>query len=234
MMATLRKRVANPWQGWRARGSNVLDCDRPYIDEFNAYIERKRLKKCDAIRVRTNLLPEPYFGRFNSPLVLLLLNPGVDKHNQEEALHRSRSFRGALLGAVRSKRGAPHFHLLCGQGPGHQWWSSSCAELLERLEGNHERLANKLLAIEYFPYHSTSFDHRTPRLPSQEFTFQLVRNAIRRDALIVCMRGELEWLGAVPELTKHEKFCVAKGRKVRLSPTSVGLPYFEKIVAAIA
>src|SRR5262245_59844019 len=47
------------------------------------------------------------------------------------------------------------------------------------------RLTDRLLSIEYFPYWSKTFGQGALRLPSQQFSFGLVKRAIRRDATII-------------------------------------------------
>jgi hypothetical protein len=51
-------------------------------------------------------------------------------------------------------------------------------------EVGEECVADSILCVEYFPYHSQSFNHSRLRLPSQEYSFQLVREAIRRRVII--------------------------------------------------
>jgi hypothetical protein len=225
------ERVRNPWLKFRPADNNILACDRPYVEEFNAYVKRRKLKQGSAIHIRTDLLPEPFFGRFDAPVVLLLQNPGVDKAERERRLHREPQFRRLLVRSLRSKRGQSHFHLRYGEGPGHEWWARAIRPLAHELQTTEVSLASKLLCVEYFPYHSRSFDHRTLRLPSQEFTFRLIRDAIRRNAWILCMRGELEWIGAVPSLSGHERFCVVRGRRVLVSPGAVKC--FNDLVEAL-
>jgi hypothetical protein len=205
-------RVPNPWLKFKPSVCNVLSGDAPFVLEFNKYVERRKLKK--EIAIDASLLPEPFFGRFDAPIVLLLKNPGLDKHGKDLMWHLDPEFKKSLTKALTNPRGQEHFHLLDPTaGPGCNWWRKACKPLNESLANNTPRLASKLLAIEYFPYHSRSFAHATPRLPSQTFTFQLVRDAIKRGAQIVCMRGELEWIGAVPELRKYRKFCVAEDQQ---------------------
>ena len=225
------KRARNPWLKFRVSDNNILPCDRPFIQQFNKYVKRRKLKRSKAICIRIDLLPEPFFGRFDAPLVLLLLNPGVDKAGRERRLHRQPRFQQSLLASLRSRRGQSHFHLQYGEGPGHEWWSRAIKPLAGKLQTSESSLASKLLCVEYFPYHSCSFDHRTPRLPSQEFAFQLVRDAIRRNAWILCMRGELEWLGAIPSLGGHERFCVVRGRRPLVSPAAVDC--FDDLLEAL-
>jgi hypothetical protein len=67
-----------------------------------------------------------------------------------------------------------------------------------------QRVANGLLCVEYFPYHSEHFGFdRT--LPSQLHSFALVRAALERNAVIISLRAWSQWKGAVPELANYER-----------------------------
>jgi hypothetical protein len=197
--------MRNPWlelNGNATRGW-ALDQDRPFIEAYNgAVLEWRRGsedKKSD-VRIRTSLLPEPFFGRWDAPVVMLLQNPGVDEQ-VDERLHRSDvSFRRRLLEAIRDGK-SEHFHLSYPQDtPGRKWWRTRTRNL-----GAPEDMARSLLALQFFPYHSKKFDHGQIRVPSQEFTFDLVRGAMRRGARIVLARGVSCWLGALPELASYER-----------------------------
>ena len=43
-------------------------------------------------------------------------------------------------------------------------------------------------------------------MPSQEYGFNLVRQAVERGALIIGLRSERLWKEAVPALTDHSRF----------------------------
>lgn len=59
----------NPWLQLPAEPPYVLPADRPFVDRFN---ERAR----DRHRIRLEIIPEPYLGNPDAPVVLLNLNPG--------------------------------------------------------------------------------------------------------------------------------------------------------------
>ncbi len=101
-------------------------------------------------------------------------------------------------------------------------------------ECGRARVAKRLICVEFFPYHSKRFGHADLRLPSQQYTFQLVRLAIARSALIILSRGKRLWLGAVPELISYR--CLAELRSFRsasLSPKNLGR-WYPLVTGAIA
>jgi len=75
---------SNPWLGLPAEPPFVLAEDRAVLAAFNAKVNPRT-------RVETALLPEPYVGRVEAPVFLLLLNPGVS--NDDFAFHRQPAFR---------------------------------------------------------------------------------------------------------------------------------------------
>jgi hypothetical protein len=95
-----------------------------------------------------------------------------------------------------------------------------------------ESLPSRLLSVEFSPYHSKSFGHGHLRLPSQEYSFQLVKQAMQREALIVCMRGQSLWFGAIPELATYDRLLNLRNpRSASLSPGN--LNGFDQILAAV-
>lgn len=96
-------------------------------------------------------------------------------------------------------------------------------------------LANSLLSIEYFPYHSVSFAHSHVRLPSQQFSFDLVRKAIARDSEIIVARGFDSWVGAVPELAAYSRVCkLNSAQKSAMSANNLGPENFSRIVHTLS
>jgi hypothetical protein len=88
-------------------------------------------------------------------------------------------------------------------------------------------VANGLLCVEYFPYHSDKYARKTPRVKSQEYGIELVRNAITRKAIIIVLRSLDRWLVAVPELSSYgRRYCLNSTQNVAISekncPTGYG------------
>jgi hypothetical protein len=200
-----------PWANLPAKAPFVLAADRPFVDAFNGTAGA-------ATRVHTDLLPEPFVGRLDAPVVLLLLNPGV--HADDAALHKESAFASRLRTAIASGT-AEHLHLTPGAaGPGHRWWLRATRPLIEAT--SREAVAQGILGVQYFPYHSPTFAHAHLRLPSQSFTFGLVQQAMERGAEIVVGRGGELWLGAVPAVAAYPRLARLKSpRTVVLSPANV-------------
>src|SRR5688572_19533734 len=155
--------MVNPWARLPSEPPFVLAEDRLSVETFNEQ-NRKRLDR----QIRTELMPEPFIGRVDAPLVILALNPGFS--SRDASAHARPEFRSAVR---RCLGGAPmpypFFHLdPTIEGPGWDWWKLALKELLEGYD--RATLARSILCLEFFPYHSKEFAHGHLRLPSQEYT----------------------------------------------------------------
>lgn len=184
--------------------------DRPLIDAFNQ-------RASPRTRVETTLLPEPFVGRTDAPVILLLLNPGLG--GDEFVLHQQAHFRNRVLRCHRQEAAPyPDYYLdPAVTGGGARWRARVTRPLLA--EFGPQAVAAGLGWLEYFPYHSRNFAHRRLRVPSQLFAFDLLRAAIRREAVIFVTRGRAAWEEAVPELQAYRRaFRTRSVQNVVISP----------------
>jgi hypothetical protein len=175
----------NPWRALPRHAPFVLDIDRAHVDAWNA-----GKPEFAPSWIHTGRLPEPRLGPVDAPVVLLQLNPSYD----------ARAFDIRQIDcAIEALQDEQSAHA-CLAAP-NDWWDETFSTLLKRF--GRERLSRRVMSIEYFPYASARFDHAHLRLPSQEYTFALVRAALAADALFVVTRGLDLWIGAVPQLRAH-------------------------------
>ena len=76
-------------------------------------------------------------------------------------------------------------------GAGRRWWKRILHQLLR--DYPETVLAKALLCVGYFPYRSHSFRSIRGYVESQEYGFDLVRQALRRRAMVIMMRSEKLW-----------------------------------------
>jgi hypothetical protein len=93
---------------------------------------------------------------------------------------------------------------------GEDWWERKLRYILAEFRNGDAAtpiLAKNIFAVEFFPYASCNnrYAHDSLRLPSQEYSFGLVRDAVKREAVIALRHGERRWLKAVPELAGHHR-----------------------------
>lgn len=196
---------SNPWEDLPPHAPYVLSSDAGLIDEFHAgqvTVEH---------RLHLELLPEPFLGRPDAPVVLLNLNPSYS--DKDLVHHADPAFAAAARATLVHESQAYPFHLLDPQFAcvsGAQWWRGNLSQLLR--EPDDSRVANGVLCVEYFPYHSESWGW-PPRLPSQTYTFGLVASAMERGAVIVILRSKALWTDAVPDLANYPRSFTHRNRR---------------------
>lgn len=185
----------NPWLDLPETAPYVLPQDHHRIAVFNRTAD-------DETFIRLGMMPEPFLGNPAAPLVVLNLNPGF---NPLAVRNETQEFYALSRNNLHHEGGDYPFYLLTPSldVPGRSWWEKKLSHLI-RAKGV-KAVADGLLCVEYFPYHSTKFRHSKLRVPSQQYSFGLVRSAMARNAVIVVMRGEKLWSMALPELATYPR-----------------------------
>ncbi|HML24541.1 MAG TPA: hypothetical protein PKD09_23010 [Aggregatilinea sp.] len=201
--------MENPWRKLPDREPFVLEQDRPFVEQHNAKAKPEHF-------IHTKLLPEPFLGNPDAPVVLLNLNPG---YNEKDLDSQDARFT-ELSQDNRLHRGGSHpFYLLNPEienSLAYQWWDSRLRELIKVC--GRECVAQNVFAVEMMPYHSAKYKPLV--VPSQAYSFELVRRAIQRRAVIVQMFGKNEWPKCFPELLEHQHYYRVNGRGVYVTPRS--------------
>ena len=205
--------MLNPWTQLPKTPPYVLPCDEASIGAFNSKHPERDLQ------LWTDRFPEPFLGRPDAPLVLLNGNPGSNPDLDADSIKFNEADHPALEKArhnlLHEQLDYPFWTLdpaFAGTGegenveyPGRTWWRKRLRRLIESCEPDGIRnVANRLLCVEFFPYHSQSFSS-FPRLASQEYSFHLVAAAMQRNAVIVVMRSKRLWFQAVDRLKDYPK-----------------------------
>ncbi len=201
--------MKNPWHKLPDREPFVLEQDRPFVEQHKAKAKPEYF-------IHTNLLPEPFLGNPNAPVVLLNLNPG---YNDKDLDFQDERFTELSQDNRLHRGGGYPFYLLNPEIEntlGYKWWDSRLRELIKAC--GRGCVAQNVLAVEMMPYHSIKY--RPLVVPSQAYSFELVRRAIQRRAVIVQMYGKNEWPKCFPELMGHQHYYHVKGRGVYVTPKS--------------
>jgi hypothetical protein len=216
----------NPWYLLPDRAPYVLPSDDRCVRDFNKKVGpgSNRFLRIDKI------LPEPFVGAQDAPVVLLSNNPGFGEQatNKRVQEFMDRMRKNLLHECLKY----PFVFLdpdLRGVG---KWWERKLKYLLKRF--GREVIARSVLNITYFPYPSRRFGHRKLRVPSQVYSFGLVRDAVNRKAIIVFMRREDMWKEAVPELKNYDRlFQVKNVQNPAISPRNCPEHEYERVIEAI-
>lgn len=210
----------NPWIDLvEAADGRYAACDGPHLAAYNAALApgQRRQRGLDL-----ELMPEPWIGDVDAPVVLLLLNPGW--HDGDFEVSRRPFYRQRHRANLRKQQSVeyPLYYLdpeLAGT-PGADWWTIRAAgEAIRRY--SPEVVARTICALEYHAYHSETYQPIPFTLPSQHHTFYLLREAMRRNAVIIALRGHVPWVTAVPELLEYQRLHFPNSsRAVAISPVN--------------
>lgn len=218
---------SNPWASLGHTPPYIAAIDLPILDREHQH----------RYGLRCDVLPHAWLGDPRSArAVLLQLNPGFSERDvRDEA--RMPNYRTTVLSNLRLEESTSFWALAPGleDTAAAHWWRPKLSRLAQSLGPPGWRLIHKELAVvEYFPYHSLRY-RRPPRLPSQDFGFNLVREGLERGALFVVMRQWESWRAAVPDLIDHPRvFLNPHPRQAAISEANLGAEIFGRLVAALS
>lgn len=188
--------IAPEWVNQKPKDGYILDSDRSQVFKFNEHAKEQE-------RFILDLLPEPYLGEPDAPIFLLNKNPGFGE--EDYAFYKMNGVVHSWQNNILHQPQEYPFYLLNPdyvEINGGKWWSAILKPLIALT--NAKTVAARVCCMEFFPYHSRSFDRRIGIVPSQEYNFHLVRRAIAQGTVIVVMRGLKDWQMQVPELQAYK------------------------------
>lgn len=215
----------NPWNQIPITAPYILHEDLSFITSFNE-------KAATDHRIVTDILPEPFLGNItNAKVVLLNLNPGFSEkdlfwHKQQEFVSENKK--------NLFHESNPPFYLLNTKfrdSGGFIWWHAHLKQFISQF--GLDSVAKSFMCIEYFPYHSKRYKSM-PIIPSQQYSFSLVREAMKRNLPIILMRGKKLWLEGVPELSTYPYSCLNSAQNVSVSKGNLPGETYDKIVKLLS
>jgi len=186
--------MLNPWSKLPTIPPYILDFDKSEIDNNKTNLNENT-------ELHFELLPEPFLGDPHAPVVLLNRNPGYSP--DDITYHRQPAFIKLSRANLNHQLSDYSFYLLnpSVSAPGRVWWDKKLRSLIR--DTSREIVSNNLACVEFFPYHSKKFGYHKLSLPSQEYSFYLVQQAMARNAVIILMRSRKLWLSAIPGLVNY-------------------------------
>jgi len=221
--------MLNPWLRLPKVGPFVLPEDAPFVEEFNSVQGRHSEHFLDL-----RLPPNPFSGLHDAPVVILLANPGIG--DSDLRVQRKQENLNLLHDAIKTPGGTPFIWLSdVGQhlSP-EQWWQSRTRDL-KKIVGSDEELATKLLLVELHGYHSKSWSAPLRNFPSQAYGFELVQDAMKRNATIIAARCQEYWFASIPGLRKYKRLVpkLNSPRSAYLSKSNLGDEGFALVEQAL-
>lgn len=219
----------NPWLN--------LPEEAPYIALGDIEALKKQNYKLDGLRF--DAFPEPYGGSLNTAkVVCLVLNPGF-----EEADVTTNFANSYWVHEVRANLEHKTEHLFLYLSPGlkntggYRWWTAKLKPL-EKAGVTRDELVQGIMMIQFFPYHSVKYVHNRQYIPSQQYQFYLVREAMRLGKTVIIMRARNIWIEAVPELADYPYIELNSPQNVSISRANLdnknGIGTFDKVVATLS
>ena len=211
----------NPWTELPEKPPFVLEQDRKYIEVFNKN-ESDELRK-----INTNYVPEARLGPKDAPVLILQLNPSYDKNFPKGTNNKSE-----VKEAIKIIKDEQALHE--GGQKNTVWWGRRLRELRDDVGG--ETLSKNLMTVDFFPYRSVNFSQNYLRIPSQSYSFELVRNSIEKNAVIIVGRGWKYWCAALPELCERLNetvFVIQNPRCSYFSRNNLGDLCYDNIIKKI-
>lgn len=215
----------NPWV--------ALPQNPPYILPADTDVLLQQTSKKQGLRF--DVLPDPYIGNLREAKVIFLaLNPGFRQADIDENMINA-TFIANSRANMLHKSEPPFYYFneeLAFTG-GNEWWSRILKPLISA-GLTKQTLSSAIMCIQYLSYHSVTYSHLNKLLPSQQYSFELVREAVELNKTIVIMRSEALWLKAVPELQGYPYIRIKNPRNPVVSVANLGQDNFDKICRAIS
>ena len=195
--------MKNPWHEYFDR--NYKDMyhpqDRQHVHAFNKSVSGQ--SSSENYKLRRDFEPLPYLGNPVAPVLVLLANPGAGGSGREKnvkftgrklELHkRNLLHQQERIADYVDRFDSPDENIL--ESPYFKRHTKQLAELTST-----ESVASKIFFVNYHAYQSKSWYPIPFIFPTQHYTFFLIEQAIKRDALIIMSRNKLGWCTAVPQL----------------------------------
>ena len=215
----------NPWVNLPKIEPYILREDLPNISLFNQ-------KAGTDHRIVTDILPEPFLGNITDAKVILLnLNPGFSE--KDLFWHKQQGFISENKKDLLHESNPPFYLLNTNfrDSGGFIWWHAHLKQFISLF--GLDVVAKTFMCIEFFPYHSKKYKWMTT-IPSQQYSFYLVREAMKRTLPIIIMRGKKLWLESIPELSAYPYSSLNSAQNVSVSKGNLPEEAYEKIVKLLS
>lgn len=213
--------MKNPWLELNQTNNRfIAECDISYINEYVEYGKQK---------LKLDIIPHPYMGNpFTAVVYFLLGNPLFFSDDYPYYRNAPDIFLENLQHKVNDY---PLYWLnpIYGESKSYNWW----LDKLGYLDGetNRKIITNRFFSIEYFAYYSSNFPNDLNHLPSQDYSFHLIKQAIIEKKIIIVARHKELWYSAISELRNYiNKYELKSSQNVIISQNNIGNNNFNSII----
>lgn len=193
--------MENPWLEFVKN----LDDNNLVLEQEQEIIEKFNNSTNETYKVLTEIMPAPFMGNvLTSPIVLLTLNPGYDEKEEEKNYYNE--YKLYWKNEIQHIHSVPELPLFCLEDKYVEYsdyWLKKFMSLIS--VSSKEKVAQNISIIQFFPYHTKKYKNIPKRLlkgylESQDYNFELVKQAIERKAIIIILRSKKLWFEAIPDL----------------------------------
>jgi hypothetical protein len=213
--------------------------DLPTVPPFVASVDRHRVNPTfqERYHLHCDVLPVPFIGNpMTAMAVLLYLNPRYDGPSEAEAEVEvdgyAKAFR--LAANLESEDFFPLNPRFERTGSGNRW-PRRLQDLVEAC--GLDVVRRHLAVVQFCPYRSKNSEAGTPRVPSQDFTFEVVHSILHRPVppVVVIMQGRPHWREAIPGIVERSRVFINRNRSDYVSRHNLerARPAFDMIVRAL-
>jgi hypothetical protein len=216
----------NPWVDLPAAKDFVLPADEPHVSAFHRH-------EVLAHHFRLDLPPDPWLGRWDAPVVILLQNPSFD--DSDAATFTRPDITAANRYNLAEAAGStPHYWLddVFADTYSGKWWRRTLARLVA--EFGAPAVARSVAAIEMYGYRTRTFRALPVTLPSQRFALRLVEEAMAQRSVLLLPRAARLWEVALPALATYDRLFHGRSRNAIVSEGNLAEGGFHAVTAAIA
>lgn len=215
----------NPWVELPKKAPYILKSDLKVLNRYGTVPED--------LGFRLEVPPVPYVGTLDkTKVVLLCLNPGFKEETDLGRMGKVEYEEN--IKTLTFSSNTPFYYLnpiLAGSG-GYEWWSKILRSFIAAY--GMKTISEKIMCIQYLGYHSIRFRRPPYVLPSQYFSFNLVRKAILNKMPIVIMRSKKLWLESVPELENYPYIELRNYRRPFLTKNNIKNGNFDSLLNALS
>lgn len=218
--------MENPWLKLvPADGEFLLSIDRVAVETHNTTAKEQH-------KFRLDMVPEPYMGRPDAPIVVLTGNPRFRADDLET--HARPEVQELLLACAR--REELEFPLVwmdprLADTPGAVWYQQKLRLLCQAL--GPKAVAQGVAIYESLPYHSAELKQPRMSIPSQNYTNELAGTALDQDRIVIWLRGPWDKLLGSSRVETPSVIRPRSSQVSHLSPGNLSQQVFDRMVDAL-
>ena len=214
--------IQNPWPLLPQFGNNyILQIDQIKVSNYN-------YKSVDNYRFHPELIPEPFIGNVFATVVALNANPGYDEFDIN--IHNDPKIKKIMLDNLsHNYSGFYYLSKEFDNSGGANWWRKKLRRLIK--DTSIDSVSKNLMVIESMPYHSKKF--KFINLLSQQYSCQLVKMALDREAIVIIMRSKNVWFDLIHGLNTYKNLIIMNNpQQTYFSPGN--MPRYNEVVEIIS